>query len=150
MRSASLLVVVSAFLVQGCSRGEPSFENQTARAAFTTVPLAPTFLPTPAEPSFQVVVPGTTLPVIRKRVEPHYPAAAVRACKQPCLVFLRLAITKAGDVLSAELLRSPSPELGEAALAAAKTWHFMPATRGGQPVPVYYSLQLNVPFPGGS
>jgi len=63
-------------------------------------------------------------------------------------VLIRAVVGEDGRVLEAEVTRSSGHRrLDEAALAAIRTWTFLPATRAGRPVvhpleiPVLFELQ---------
>jgi TonB family protein len=75
-----------------------------------------------------------TAPVLTERIEPVYPEAAIKAGVGGT-VGLELAIDESGVVTEVKVLRSATPELDQAALAAARRFKFRPATRDGKPVP---------------
>jgi protein TonB len=60
------------------------------------------------------------------------------------MVQLELDLDQAGRVTAARVLRSSGHEiLDRAALEAARTWEFSPATMGGRPVPVTVPVPVN-------
>ena len=66
---------------------------------------------------------------------PRYPEAALAQTPAPAgTVRMRLAISERGEVSDAEPVSSPADVLTQAALAAARTLRFEPATRDGKPV----------------
>jgi len=42
------------------------------------------------------------------------------------------------------VIRSGSPEIDAAVIAALRQWKFRPAIRKGKPVAVYYTLAVNI------
>ena len=68
---------------------------------------------------------------------PAYPTASRRAREQG-RVLLRVRVSAAGSVEAIELQESSGFErLDEAARAAVRRWHFVPAKRGETPVPAW-------------
>jgi TonB family protein len=63
-------------------------------------------------------------------------------------VVLELTLDREGAVLDARALTGEAP-FRDAALAAAQSWRFSPASRGGRPVPakIRYSVQFTPPAP---
>jgi len=57
----------------------------------------------------------------------------------------RLAISETGEVGEIEFLKPEdlAPEVQKVIAQAVQGWEFSPATRAGQPVPVYYSLVIH-------
>ncbi|HZF13332.1 MAG TPA: energy transducer TonB [Thermoanaerobaculia bacterium] len=53
-------------------------------------------------------------------------------------------ITAKGDVANIRVIRSGSPEIDAAVIAALRQWKFRPAIRKGKPVAVYYTLAVNI------
>jgi protein TonB len=90
----------------------------------------------------QGVVDGLPVPSARNR-HPEYPDDARRR-GWTGTVQLELDLDEAGHVTAARVLRSCGHEvLDKAALQAARTWAFSPATLGGRPVPVTVPVPVN-------
>jgi outer membrane receptor for ferrienterochelin and colicins len=64
-------------------------------------------------------------------------------------VRLRLSVNERGEVIAAEPVSSPAALLTEAALGAARTLRFEPATRDGRPVParIFFEFAFEPPPP---
>jgi protein TonB len=82
-------------------------------------------------------------PVVIKRVDPQWPAAAQAAGVQG-MVVVELAVAADGTVRDARVLRSV-PLLDEAALAAARQWRFAPAGPEGRTDPVMFTAVFGFP-----
>lgn len=87
-------------------------------------------------------------PSIVEKVQPVYP----EQCQQSGIegrVIVECLITSQGQVVGATAVKAPSPELGDAAVAAVNQWKFQPAMRDGQPaeavvrIPVEFRLEMN-------
>lgn len=66
---------------------------------------------------------------------PSYPEAALAQSPPPCgQVRVRLSLNERGEVVDVEPVSSPADVLTHAAIEAARTLRFEPATRDGQPV----------------
>jgi protein TonB len=85
-------------------------------------------------------------PVIPPRVDatqlnnpiPPYPAASRRLGEEG-KVLLDVYLLADGTVGQIKIkVSSGYPRLDEAALAAVKRWHYVPASRGGEPIPYWY------------
>ena len=72
-----------------------------------------------------------TTPALVERVEPTYPALAVRAQVQG-IVILEAVVDRDGRVESVRVLRS-IPLLNAAAIAAVRQWRYSPLLLNGQP-----------------
>jgi protein TonB len=99
---------------------------------FTDVPPPPPPPPPPAAPRGPVRIGGQLqAPALLKRVEPLYPALAVRAHLQG-VVILEATVNEEGQVVSATVLRSAGGLLDQEALAAVKQWRYSPLTLNGR------------------
>jgi Ca-activated chloride channel family protein len=76
-------------------------------------------------------------------VKPAYPEVARKACMKGKVV-LGAVIRKDGTVGEIKVLQSGHPDVGFAdeAVNAVRQWRFKPATRGGVPVEVYYTIPV--------
>lgn len=100
--------------------------------------------PEPQEPEiFEVVEQDPELiggiEGLQSRVQ--YPDMARRAGTQGT-VFLRFVVDEQGRVSQIEALRSPSPQLTEAAVEALRASEFRPGMQRGRPVKVRFSLPV--------
>jgi TonB family protein len=75
----------------------------------------------------------TTAPVLRVRVDPVYPQAALDAGVEGTVV-LNVFIDAAGNVQHVHVVSSPGYGLDQAALEAARQFKFKPATDDGEPI----------------
>jgi TonB family protein len=90
----------------------------------------------------QGVVDGMPVPSAHNR-NPAYPDDARRRGWKGT-VQLELDLDETGRVTAARLLRSCGHEiLDQAALEAARTWRYSPATMGGRPIPVTVPVPVN-------
>ena len=90
----------------------------------------------------QGVVDGMPVPSIRNKY-PDYPDDAKRR-GWTGTVRLELDLDETGRVTAARVIRSCGHEvLDRAALEAARTWVFSPATMGGRPVPITVPVPVN-------
>ncbi len=71
--------------------------------------------------------------------DPRYTEAARRAGIQG-VVILEAVIDREGRVTASRVLKNLPMGLDREAQEAVKEWRFQPATRGGQPVSVYFAL----------
>ena len=101
--------------------------------------------PPPQERPFMVGEDGITEPVLipESKVDPTYPKAA-RKAKIVGSVILRAVIRKDGTMGGIVVLRAPGANLGfeEAAMEAVKKWRYKPATKSGEPVDVYFTVEI--------
>jgi TonB family protein len=109
------------------------------------IPITPTPIPIPSEPTggvYAAVPPGGTQPEEVDRVIPAYPAAARRAgIAGPVVV--RGIVRRDGTIDNVEIIRDLPNGLGESARRAVSRWRFRPATFGGEPIDVYYTVTVN-------
>jgi TonB family protein len=75
----------------------------------------------------------TTAPVLRVRVDPVYPQAALEAGVEGTVV-MNVFIDATGDVQHVHVLSSPGYGMDEAAVAAARQFKFKPATDDGDAI----------------
>lgn len=80
-------------------------------------------------------------PTVLNGPQPEYPEAA-REAGVTGVVVLDALIDADGHVRALEELKSPSPELTEAAIRAVEQWTFSPAQMDGEPVAVRYTLSI--------
>ncbi|HEX9671313.1 MAG TPA: energy transducer TonB [Thermoanaerobaculia bacterium] len=73
---------------------------------------------------------------------PQYSGLA-RAFRVQGIVIMEAIIDQAGDVRCLRALKRLPLGLTEAAMSAVQDWKFKPATLGGNPVKVYYTLTVN-------
>jgi protein TonB len=81
-------------------------------------------------------------PVLLVRVEPSYPQVARRAGLHG-RVTLRAVIAEDGAVESVEVLASTNPLFSDAAVDAVRKWRYRPASMGGRPVRVFFSVVVD-------
>ncbi len=127
---------------EGLDTGEPFGTGITPSAYSSTGPVhveAPSAPPT--EPAPAVAPPAPRRPVSRvlsgivsRRVEPKYPEMARRAGVRGDVV-VEVVVSETGEVTSANVV-SGHPLLRDAALQAARAWHFTPTLLAGTPVKV--------------
>lgn len=111
---------------------EQPLDEEDDAAADTGSP-APT--PEPAAPDPPVAVPADRPAEPLTRVQPAYPAAALRSREQGT-VLLRVDVDAQGRPASVNVENSSrSRELDRAARDAVEQWTFSPAIEDGQPVP---------------
>jgi protein TonB len=73
---------------------------------------------------------------------PRYTKRA-RRLRQQGVVSLELLVSEHGRVLDTRTVRAiPDSDLDQAALAAARTWRFTPATKAGFPVRVWKPIEI--------
>lgn len=77
---------------------------------------------------------------------PEYPYAKDQACIEG-LVTLQTLIDEKGLPKVARIVRTPDPLLAFVSLEALRDWRFEPASKGGEPVSVYYDLLFNYADP---
>lgn len=82
------------------------------------------------------VAAATTSPVLKRRVEPYYPADARRTRRQGW-VDVRFVVEADGSVSHAGVVDAdPRNVFDRAALTAVERWQFAPGTRDGAPAPM--------------
>jgi protein TonB len=81
-------------------------------------------------------------PRVLRKVHPKYPATARRAEKEG-LVTLEFTVEVDGKVADIKVVRSMIGfGFDEAAIEAVKKWHFTPAKKGGEAVPIRVRLPI--------
>jgi protein TonB len=80
-------------------------------------------------------------PVLLTKVQPDYPKVA-RQARLEGKVTVQAVIGLDGSVESVEVMRSTSSLFEGAALDAVRQWKYRPATMGGQPVRVYFVVEV--------
>ncbi len=84
-----------------------------------------------------------TPPVATSRTVPAYTSRA-RMLRQQGSVFLNLLVDENGKVVDVQVVREiPASDLNDAALRAARTWTYSPATKDGVPVKVWKQEKIN-------
>jgi TonB family protein len=98
----------------------------------------------PAGPSegLQRIGGGVAAPAVVSKIEPRYSDVA-RFIKQQGIVVFGLVVGTDGVPSKLRLLRSLGFDLDEEGLRAIRTWRFRPATRDGQPVPVFATIEVS-------
>ena len=78
------------------------------------------------------------------KVSPHYPEVA-RVARVSAVVTLQAVITRTGEVTDIRVLAVDRPNLGfeQAAIEAVRQWRYKPATSGGRPVDVYFTIRVS-------
>lgn len=86
---------------------------------------------------------GVTPPVPVRRASPQYTVEAMRARAQG-IIIVECVVEPSGECGDARIIRAFTPPLGldRQALDAARRWLFRPGTRGGEPVPVLVSFEI--------
>lgn len=85
---------------------------------------------------------GVKPPQLVKKVQPRYPAEAKRQYRFG-RVKLEAMIDEQGDVVDLHALSSTHDVFTKAAMEAVCCWKYRPATQGGFPVPVYFSVSVD-------
>ena len=99
--------------------------------------------PPPPAPKAPVRIGGQiTQPQLVKRVEPDYPALAVKAHIQG-IVILEATVGEDGDVTEVRLLRSANPLIDREAEIALKQWRYSPLVLNGTRVPFVLTVTLS-------
>ncbi len=80
-------------------------------------------------------------PAVKKRANPVYPKAALKAGIEG-VVYVRLWVDREGRVQDVKIVKSENDALNQSAIDAARQFEFTPATAGGKPVSVW----VTVPF----
>ena len=91
---------------------------------------------------YAAVPPGGTQPDEIDRVVPRYPMSA-RAAGAEGPVVIRGIVRRDGTIDNVEIIKDLPYGLGEAARDAVSRWRFRPATVGGEPIDVYYTVTVN-------
>jgi len=74
--------------------------------------------------------------------QPIYTEEA-RAARVQGVVILRAIIDDGGQVVDVQVIKGLPLGMSEQTVDTVKTWRFDPATRNGQPVPVYFNFTVN-------
>jgi protein TonB len=93
--------------------------------------------------------PAMRPPIAVARSAPAYPELA-RRLRREGVVVLEAVIDRSGNVVDARVLTDPGFGLGEAALAAVRTWRYQPATLDGRPVSVYLTVTVTFQLHGSA
>ena len=120
-------------------------QEATATEAPPPAPVpAPQPVPARADRSgvYAAVPPGGTQPEEVDRVVPRYPMAA-RAAGVEGPVVIRGIVRRDGTIDNVQVIKDLPYGLGEAARQAVSQWRFRPATIGGDPIDVYYTVTVN-------
>src|ERR1051326_1570012 len=131
---------------------ETSETSQTTGTEQATATEAPPPLPVPAPQPvparadrsgvYAAVPPGGTQPEEIDRVVPRYPMSA-RAANVEGPVVIRGIVRRDGTIDNVEVIKDLPYGLGEAARQAVSQWRFRPATIGGEPIDVYYTVTVS-------
>jgi TonB family protein len=81
-------------------------------------------------------------PTVIKDMRPAYSLETMRDRVQGTVV-MRIVIRDDGTVGDVDVIKPLHPDLDQSAVAAARHWLFRPATKGGQPVAVFVTLEMN-------
>lgn len=120
-------------------------EEATATEAPPSLPVPqPQPVPARADRSgvYAAVPPGGTQPDEIDRVVPRYPMSA-RAAGAEGPVVIRGIVRHDGTIDNVEIIKDLPYGLGDAAREAVSRWRFRPATVGGEPIDVYYTVTVN-------
>jgi TonB family protein len=119
-------------------------EEATATEAPPLPVPAPQPVPARADRSgvYAAVPPGGTQPEEIDRVVPRYPVSA-RGAGVEGPVVIRGIVRRDGTIDNVEIIKDLPYGLGEAAREAVSQWRFRPATVGGDPIDVYYTVTVN-------
>ena len=82
-----------------------------------------------------------SLPIVIYKPDPAYTKEA-RAAKLQGDVQLKVTVATDGTVSDVKVVRSLDKGLDENAIKALKTWKFLPATKGGKPVPFTSTVDI--------
>lgn len=116
----------------------PEPVQQPVAPAAPTPPAPPVQQAAPAPPAPAPVTPPRTDAAHLNNPAPQYPALSRRLGEQG-RVMLDVYILPDGSVGEIKLNKSSGfPRLDNAALQAVKTWKYVPAKRGDQPIPFWY------------
>jgi TonB family protein len=120
----------------------------------TARPAPPSATPASSQPDGGVGTSGSTKPA--SPAGPYAPPVAIKeelpawnppdnaARRTEYVGLLRVQISAAGKVESATMVRRTHPTYDVAALRAAKSWIYQPATRGGEPVAALKDIQVRL------
>jgi TonB family protein len=85
---------------------------------------------------------GVQQPVLLHKVEPEYSQAARNAGVQGTVI-LELVVNRAGEPTRITMISPLGFGLDENAIEAVNRWRFRPGTKGGQPVSVWATVEVN-------
>ena len=111
--------------------------DRTSRNQIDRVGLSPIWLPAQKTVDGHRIVP----PRLLESVEPEYPEEAKQKGIQG-MVVLRLRLDEEGAISLVNVVQGQPEGLTEAAIAAVKAWRYAPATEGGFPVAVTYTVTI--------
>lgn len=121
----------------GVPGGDPSSPGGGGGIGLDTLAAAP-----PQEETILRVTGAVQRPVPLSRPQPRYTEVARRAAVQGAVV-LEAIIDERGRVVDARILKGLPMGLDQEALSAVREWTFQPATLGGRPVKVFYTLTVH-------
>jgi periplasmic protein TonB len=134
-RSAGVLLAIAMWLVGPAVGAQPALGGSTSADEPAKTPVT------------RVQVSSAEMAkLLRSKVPPKYPQKARNNYVQGT-VMLRALVSKEGDVTDAFVI-SGNPELGKAAVKAAKLWKYQPYLVQGQPVEVETTIQMNFVLSG--
>jgi TonB family protein len=90
--------------------------------------------------------PATTAPVLVRKVEPEYTAAA-RSKRVEGVITLYAEINEDGFATNIKVVKSLEPELDGGAIRALQQWKFKPARKAGKPVTVAANIDIDFRLP---
>ncbi|WP_234023589.1 TonB family protein [Sorangium cellulosum] len=128
-RAGAAAAVIGALAAGPEARAEPATRQSPAAAAPPSAAAAPPSTATTPPPAAAAPAPALTMPSPLGPTEPPYPAAGAGDAD----VVLRITVRTDGTVADAAVVEGDEP-FASAAVAAAPSWRFEPARRGGQPV----------------
>lgn len=96
----------------------------------------------PSSQVYAVVPTGGTQPQEVDRVVPSYSPMARRANVSGSVV-VRGIVRRDGTMDNVEIIKDLGYGLGESVRSAVTRWRFRPATYGGEPIDVYYTVTVN-------
>jgi TonB family protein len=103
---------------------------------------------TPAVPSEPIRIgPGVTPPRLLRKVEPEYSPTA-RADRIQGTVILQIVVNEKGRAADISVISPLGFGLDEQAQSAVEKWEFAPGTKGGIPVKILATVEVNFRFPG--
>ena len=103
---------------------------------------------TPADPAEPMRVgPGVTPPRLLRKVEPEFTPEA-RAGHIQGTVVLQLVVNEKGRAVDISVISPLGFGLDEQAQAAVATWEFAPGMKGGAPVKILATVEVNFRFAG--
>jgi Gram-negative bacterial TonB protein C-terminal len=128
-RSIPRSIVASEGTVVRCRVQVQQVDQQTLDEAALTPPTETSL----AQPGPNWISTSNGEGVVTRRITPMYPAK-VQPSRAAGYVRLLVLISRNGDVMDAEPLLSPAPELTQAGIEAVKQWAYAPVIRHGEPV----------------